>query len=115
MEGKGKAFFMKHIDLISRIVEAEQKAQALAAEAKEKKLNLRDELRVNTEGVRRDYLSQADRRISRIMAQENERTDNAIKELNERHAKDMESMERLYAENRAAWSGEIYAMVIDPS
>ncbi|MDR0292631.1 MAG: hypothetical protein LBH95_00565 [Oscillospiraceae bacterium] len=104
---------MKHTDLISNIIEAEHQAQALAAEAKEKKLNLREDLRANAENVRRDYFAQAEQRVGAVKATENEHTDNAIREINERHRADMDAMEKLYAENRAAWIEKIYAMVFD--
>lgn len=106
---------MKQIELIHTIIETEREAQTLAAEAKEKKLRLREELRAGAETLRKKYLDMADTRIAEVRTQENAFTDGKIREANETHSVEMESLERLYAENRDAWVDKIYALVVDPS
>ncbi|MDR0326077.1 MAG: hypothetical protein LBI19_08310 [Oscillospiraceae bacterium] len=106
---------MKQTELISTIIEAEQQAQALAAEAKRKKLHLREDLQVDAENLRKRYIQLADERIQEVLAQENEYTDTKIQEANEIHRVEMEAMEKLYSENRAMWIEKIYTTVVDPS
>ena len=104
---------MKHIELISAIIEAEQQAQTMADEAKNKKLHLREDLRVETENLRGEYFRKAKERVETMQAQENTHTDKDIAALNKTHRNDMQAMENLYAANHTAWVDIIYAMVID--
>jgi len=106
---------MKQTELIHTIIETEQQAQMLAAEAKEKKLHLREELRADAENLRKKYLQMADARIAEVRGQENLFTDGKILEANETHRLEMSLLERLYAENRDAWIDKLYGLVVDPS
>jgi vacuolar-type H+-ATPase subunit H len=103
---------MKHADLINSIIEAEKQAQALAAEAREKKLRLREDLSESAETLHKKTLAQADARIEEVRNREEKQTADAIEGMNLLHRMEMESMERLYAEHRDEWVGKLYDMVV---
>ncbi len=106
---------MKHADLINSIIEAEQQAQALATEAREKKLRLREDISESAENLRRDYLAQSDARISAVREREEKQTNDALEGIELLHRMEMESMERLFEEHREEWVGKLYEMVVGRS
>lgn len=106
---------MKHADLINSIIEAEQQAQALAAEAREKKLRFREDLSESAENLRRDYLAQSDARINAVREREEKQTNDALEGIELLHRMEMESMERLFEEHREEWIGKLYEMVVGRS
>ena len=106
---------MKHTELINTIIEAEHQAQSLTAEAKQKKLRLREDLETSVEEIRRNYSDQADKRIKEVQAREDEKTDSAILSVNEAHRTVMDAMEKRYAKNRNVWIEKIYGAIIEPT
>ena len=106
---------MKHTELINTIIEAEHQAQSLTAEAKQKKIHLREDLQNSAEDIRRKYSDQADKRIREVQAREDEMTDRAILSVNETHRAVMDAMEKRYAKNRSMWIEKIYGIIIKPT
>jgi len=106
---------VKHTELINTIIEAEHQAQSLTAEAKQKKLRLREDLKTSAEEIRRKYSDQADKHIREVQAREDELTDSAILSVNEAHHSVMDAMEKRYAKNRNAWTEKIYSIIIEPT
>jgi F0F1-type ATP synthase membrane subunit b/b' len=96
-------------------MEAEQQAQALAAEAREKKLRLRENLSESAENLLRDYLAQADTRIDAVREREETQTNDAIEGINLLHRLEMENMQRLFEEHRDEWVEKLYTMVVGRS
>ena len=106
---------MKQTELINTIIEAERQAQSLAAEAKQKKLRLREDLKTSVEEIRRKYNEQAEKRIRELQAREDEMTDSAILSVNEAHRTVMDAMEKRYAKDRGEWIEKIYGIIIRPA
>jgi len=106
---------VKQTELINTIIEAERQAQSLAAEAKQKKLRLREDLKTSVEEIRRKYSDQADKRIMEVQAREDEKTDSAILSVDQAHRAVMDAMEKRYAKSRGAWIEKIYGTIIKPT
>jgi len=114
VDNPGKeAITMDQTQMVTRIIETEHQAQSMTAQARDQKLRLRDELRVQAEERRTELLEQAERRISRVRECENSAADQAVEEINRRHRAEMDAMENLFSQNRENWIDTLYHMVIE--
>ena len=103
---------MKHVELITRIIEAEQKAQQLAGQAKDKKLHLPEELRESMASMRQTYFDRANRRIMMVREREMSHTDEKMSALEVMHKIELENMEKTFAENRDEWVEKLFSMIV---
>lgn len=103
---------MEHVDLINRIIEAEQEAQRIAGEARGKLDTLPEELKDKTETLRREIYKRADRRIREVRAQEEVWTAERVADLGARHTEDLAALESSFAEHRQEWAGKLLDMVV---
>lgn len=104
---------MEYINTINRIIEAEQRAQSIAAEAVEKEVHLEDELKKEIETIHAAYQDRVKRRMQLVNAQENQLVDERIKEFDEQNAKTVAKAKETYAKNREAWIDRLFEMLIE--
>ncbi|MCL2031105.1 MAG: hypothetical protein FWG93_06115 [Oscillospiraceae bacterium] len=102
---------MEHVDLINRIIEAEQEAQRIAGQARDKLGALPEELKGETDKLRKELYKRADRRIDEVRAQEQEWAARRVAQMEARHAADLAALERSFAEHRQEWADRLLDMV----
>ncbi|MDP4109780.1 MAG: hypothetical protein Q8878_07125 [Bacillota bacterium] len=103
---------MEHLDIINRIIEAEQQAQKIAGEAASAKEHLNETISVNREKIHEDYMSRADRRIEIVRNSEKETTDEAIAKLDELLKQKLATVESTYTQNRERWIDTLFGSVV---
>ena len=103
---------MEHIDLINRIIEAEQRARALSDEALEKRMGMYTELETATNGLRESYLERARSRIEKVRELEDKFTDETLAELEATFKKDMLSIETAFEQNQDKWVDKLFSMIV---
>lgn len=103
---------MEHVDLINRIIEAEQEAQLIAGQAREKLNALPQELKEQTEKLRRDMYARADKRIDEMRKREAEWAEEQIAQLNTQQERELAALEQLFEEHRQEWAEKLFSLVI---
>ena len=103
---------MKHIEVINKIIEAEQQAQQLAGEARDKQLRLDEDLQKDTDRLREGYMEQARKRIALVREREEKQTAEKIAALNAVQKLDMDNMEHLYRSHKEEWIDELFDRII---
>lgn len=102
---------MEHVDLINRIIEAEQEAQRIAGQAREKLNALPQELKEQKEKLRREMYARADKRIAEVSKREEEWADEQIAELDARQKEELSALEKLFEEHRQEWAEKLFSLV----
>lgn len=103
---------MEHIDLINRIIEAEQRARHLADEAREKRKAMHTELETATTGLRESYLDRARARIEKVKERETSFTEERLAELSVAFEADMKSIEAAFEKNQDEWVDKLFSMIV---
>ncbi|MDR1735661.1 MAG: hypothetical protein LBR85_02170 [Oscillospiraceae bacterium] len=104
---------MEHIDLINRIIEAEQEAQRIAGEARDKLRALPADLKSQTDKVRRDLYARADSRIEEVRREEEQYASDTVAELDARFKSDLAELEGVFAAHSKAWEDRLFALVTE--
>lgn len=104
---------LKHVDLINRIIEAEQKAQQLAGQARDKKLHLHEELRESAANMRQTYFDRANHRIDSVRERENSQNDEKIMALTVMQNLELANMETTFLQHRDEWIEKLFSMIVD--
>lgn len=103
---------MDHIEIINKIVEAEQTAQRIADEARAKLASLDTDLVAENEKMRKQYFERADKRIASVREREGAIADEMIAELEKKLEQDLEGIERLAREQNDNWVSTIFSMIV---
>lgn len=103
---------MKHVEVINKIIEAEQLAQQMAGEARDKQLHLEEDLQESAQSMRKNYQAEAQKRIDVVREREDMQTREKIDALTVVHKLEMDNMEQLYQKNRDAWATELFNRII---
>ncbi len=103
---------MEHVNLINRIIEAEQKAQEIAGAAKAKRQNLQSDLKSATDEIRQTYLDRATRRINEVRKNEERIADEMIAQLDQRYAQELSHMESMFSEHRSEWIDRLFSLIV---
>lgn len=104
---------MEYIDIINKIVEAEQAAQKLSGEAVKKRESLPSDLAAERERLRKSYFERAEKRLENIRRQEKTITDESIAKLEAQYTHEMERLNALYAKNRDIWVEKLFARLTE--
>lgn len=100
------------IELINKIIEAEQNARKLAEEAYEKRDTMRSELGTSTEDLRREYFSRAEARIQKVREQNKVIIGEQVAVLDETFTHDLERIEMAFKENQDEWANKLFGVII---
>jgi len=103
---------LEHLDIINRIIEAEQEAQKIADEAAGRKKHLNETISGDRDKIRDDYMSHAKRRIDIVRESERTACDEAIAQIEEHLKQKLEMVETTYQKNRERWISELFQSVI---
>ncbi len=104
---------VEHVNLINRIIEAENKARQIADEAQEKRKNLQHDLADAKVNMRQNYVDRANHRIAEISKREDDFAQETIAKLNEHYAAELAEMEEKFQTNRAAWAEKLFSMIVE--
>lgn len=100
------------IELINKIIEAEQNARKLAEEAYEKRDTMRSELSTSREDLRREYFARAEARIQKVREQNKVIAGEQVAVLDETFTHDLERIEMAFKENQDEWADKLFGMII---
>lgn len=103
---------MEHVELINRIIEAENEAQRIAGDARDKLIALPAELQEKTEIVHQEMRRRAENRVEQVRKHEEQWADERVAALNAQLAEELAALERMFAERRQQWADHMLAMVI---
>lgn len=103
---------MEHINLINRIIEAEQKAQEMADAAKAKRQSLQSDLKGATDEIRKTYFERASRRIEDVRGNEERHADEMSAQLDERYLQELSHMESMFSEHRTEWVNKLFSLIV---
>ena len=104
---------MKHVDIINRIVEAEQRARQIAAEAQEKLAHLQADLENERKNLRETYLQRAERRVEMVREREQALMREQLDEMDKHFTSERDMLERLFADHRTDWVDKLFTMVTE--
>ena len=107
-----EVLLMEHIDLINKIIEAEQRARQLADEAREKRKNMHSEIETATVDLRDSYLGRARVRIEKVKEREAAFTEERLAELDAAFEKDKESIEAAFEKSQEEWINKLFSMIV---
>ncbi|GHV05507.1 hypothetical protein FACS1894217_02510 [Clostridia bacterium] len=103
---------MEHIDLINKIIEAEERARQVAEAAKQKRENLEEDLKANTGGLRDSYFERAEARLKKVREREAALAEERITELDKTFERDEASIKAAYAKNKDVWVEKLFKMIV---
>ena len=103
---------MGHVDVINRIIEAEQRARQIASEAREKQNNLSVDLQNEEKNMRETYRLRAVRRIEKVAEREKALLQEQMDAMEKHFEEELSKMEKHYAENRDAWAEKLFLMIV---
>jgi vacuolar-type H+-ATPase subunit H len=103
---------MEYMELLNKIIEAEQLAQKIASEAKAKRDSLPDDLRAQTEALRKQYLDRAEHRVQAVADQEEKLADEQIALLEEALKADLSQVDRYFTTNHNDMVKNLFQLVV---
>lgn len=98
-------------DMISKIVEMDEKARELNDEALKSKIDYEQEIAVAKQTIIKDYLERARKRVQINAQSERDAAKKELAQTREAHAK-IEKLDDLYGSNCDSWVDEIFKRVI---
>ena len=101
-------------DIIRRILEMDQKAQAITDEARREKLDSEREVAAEAQRFRDEQLARARKRIQINREMEQTIAQQTWQRREERYRRQEARLDALYAENRERWVSELVGRVLDP-
>ena len=101
-------------DIIRRILEMDQKAQAITDEARLEKLDSEREVAAEAQRFRDEQLARARKRIQINREMEQTIAQQTWQRREERYRRQEARLDALYAENRERWVSELVGRVLDP-
>ncbi len=103
---------LEYATLISRILEAEQTAQQIAQEAKEKQNSLETEMVKEAEAVRADFYAKTDRRLEQMKLATEESKISQIEAQSARFAEAESKMEEAYRRYGDNWVDSLFRQAV---
>lgn len=104
---------MEYTQFIDRILEAEQNAQAIAAEAADREARLDEELARETERLHAAAMARADERIAAIVKESAAARDQAIRAQEKRRDEALARMESAYEHYGDNWVDTLFHRIVD--
>ncbi len=99
-------------DMISKIIEMDEKARDLNEEALKSKLDYEQEIAAAKESIIKDYLERARKRVQINAQSERDAAEKALAETRAAHAKIEKKLDELYKAKCDRWVDEIFNRVI---
>lgn len=99
-------------DMISKIVEMDEKARELNDEALKSKIDYEQEIAVAKQTIIKDYLERARKRVQINAQSERDAAKKELAQTREAHAKIEKKLDDLYGSNCDSWVDKIFKRVI---
>ena len=99
-------------DMIQKIVEMDQKARDMTAEAQKSKVDYEQNVIVAKEKIKNDLLERALARIKINEQAERKNAEKQLEQIKKKNAVIAQNLEKRYTENGDAWVDEIVSRVI---
>ncbi len=103
---------MEYNDIINRIVEAENTAQQMSKQAKDKRAVLEDDLKTEREKIHTAYFERAQRRLDVVAEQEEKLSSETIAALDLQLAHDLQAVDELYEKNHVEWVDKLFSRIV---
>jgi hypothetical protein len=103
---------MEYVNLVSRIVAAEETAQEIAREAREKQSSLDSDLKRDVEALREDCFARARNRVALVEKTERAAAREIMSEWDAKLSRAMAGVERACAKDRDAWADLLFHKII---
>ncbi len=99
-------------NMIKRVVEMDQKARDMEAQAQQEKINIKEEIEIQKQKVHDDYVEQARIRAEKNDAIAREQAEKRLAESTKKHKESLTNLNEQYNKNCDKWVDEIVARVI---
>jgi vacuolar-type H+-ATPase subunit H len=106
---------VEHIELITKIIEAEEHARQLAEDAKHKRDAMQDDLKASATGLRENYFERAEARLKKVREQETIIAEEKIAELDKTFERDAKTIEDAFEKNHDAWADKLFNIIVGES
>lgn len=103
---------MEYVDLVAKIVAAEQSAQSIAREVREKQEHLDAEVQRDVDSLREDCMKRARHRVALVEETERTAAQEAMAAWDRKLSAAMTRVEEEYAGKKDAWADAIFHQVI---
>ena len=103
---------LEHLDLLNKIIAAEQQASLISSAAKQKRDNLPNELRHQQETLRAEYLARAEKRISTVQQQSDQQADEQIAQLDAQLQQRKTELESYFTQHHDRMVAELFRLVV---
>lgn len=100
-------------DMIAKIIDMDQKARDINAEAQKSKVDVAQEVAEIKEKIREDYLARARERIKKNQKIEKKVADEEWELISKKHKKIIEGLDKTYSEKCDEWINTIVKRVIE--
>ncbi|MCD7947079.1 MAG: hypothetical protein LUG13_02115 [Oscillospiraceae bacterium] len=102
---------MEYLDLVNKIVAAEQSAQEIVKEAETQKITLDTDVEKEVARLREDYMSRAKRRLESIEKTEQDDAQDDIRALDKDFEAAMARINRAYHAHKEGWIQTLFAEI----
>lgn len=99
-------------DMISKIIEMDEKARTLNDEVLKSKLDYEQEIAAAKQNIIKDYLERARKRVQINAQSERDEAEKTLAETREAHAKIEKKLDELYDSSCDRWVEEIFKRVV---
>jgi len=103
---------MEYVDLVGRIVAAEETAQEIAREAQEKQASLDSDLKRDVEQLHEDCFARAKRRVALVEETERSAAQDSMAEWDAKLSRAMAEVEHAYAKGKDAWVDLLFHKIV---
>lgn len=103
---------MEHIDILKKIIEVEQQAQAIADSAEQKRAHLSEDIEKAKENLKNDYAARAKRRIQMVSDAERKAADEKIAGIDRLLNDKMREVETVFQANHGRWVQDLFTAVV---
>jgi biopolymer transport protein ExbB/TolQ len=103
---------MEYVNLVSKIVAAEETAQEIAREAREKQSSLDSDLKRDVEALREDCFARARNRVALVEETERAAAGETMSEWDAKLSRAMAEVERAYTKGRDSWVDLLFHKII---
>jgi len=103
---------MDHIEIIKKIIEAEEQAQSIAKRAFENEENLEKNVSDSLEKLKKTFNDKIDKRIQAVSESEAQLLKESLFLLEAKHKKDMDKLKKIYTEHKEEWLNSVLENII---
>lgn len=103
---------MEYVNLIQRIISAEQSAQDMVHDAREEESHLAEHLTQEVEEMRTQYMDKAKHRIEKLTRLEAAMAQEDLEKWDEKLTQTMAHVELAYSQNKDQWVDTLFYKVI---